>query len=88
MRVKYDEEFKIYEHRCPGCNNKHLIPNYDNKPHWDFNGDFDRPTFTPSVRHSWSEDKVCHYFIKDGHIQYCNDCTHNMSGQIVELPEL
>ena len=88
MKVKYDEEFKLYEHFCPGCNTKHLIPNYNNHPHWDFNDNFDHPTFSPSIKHSWHKDKICHYFILAGKIQYCGDCTHSMANQTIELPEL
>lgn len=29
----------------------------------------------------------CHYFITEGVIRYCSDCTHAMSGQSVPLPE-
>lgn len=28
---------------------------------------------------------VCHSFVKDGKIQYLNDCTHKLAGQIVDL---
>lgn len=31
---------------------------------------------------------ICHSFIKDGNIQYLNDCTHSLAGQTVELPEI
>ncbi len=30
---------------------------------------------------------VCHSFVKDGKIEFLNDCTHHLAGQIVELPE-
>jgi len=30
---------------------------------------------------------VCHSFIKDGMIQFLNDCTHKLAGQTVEIPE-
>lgn len=29
---------------CPGCNEAHVVG-----PSWSFNGNFDRPTFSPSV---------------------------------------
>lgn len=35
-----------------------------------------------------SEPSVCHSFVKDGQIQFLNDCTHELSGQTVELEEL
>jgi hypothetical protein len=29
---------------------------------------------------------VCHSFVRDGMIQYLDDCTHELRGQTVELP--
>lgn len=29
----------------------------------------------------------CHSFVTDGRIRFLDDCTHNMRGQTVELPE-
>lgn len=31
---------------------------------------------------------VCHSYITDGKIQFLNDCTHELSGQTVDLPEI
>lgn len=30
---------------------------------------------------------VCHSFIKDGMIQFLDDCTHKLAGTTVEIPE-
>ncbi|PPC99500.1 MAG: ammonia monooxygenase [Methylotenera sp.] len=30
---------------------------------------------------------VCHSFVTDGKIQYLGDCTHELAGQTIELPE-
>lgn len=57
---------------------------------WTFNGDFERPTFSPSVLerkhprdgHEW----INHVFIRDGMIEYLPDCTHEMAGSTVEIP--
>lgn len=42
----------------------------------------------------WVRDKagkplplVCHSFVTDGKIQYLGDCTHDLVGQTVELPD-
>lgn len=36
---------------CPGCNEAHHVTVGDGPgPRWNWNGDVDRPTFTPSVR--------------------------------------
>lgn len=89
---------------CAGCKEAHQVtvredPNRQG-PIWGFNGDFDRPTFTPSVLVTWNEpsdvpeefddtskDKkmVCHSFVRDGHIQFLGDCTHSLAGQTVPL---
>jgi hypothetical protein len=49
----------------------------------------EKPTFTPSMRISWGRrdepEHVCHYFITEGKIEYCGDCTHHMKGQTLPL---
>ncbi len=35
---------------CPGCREMHQVRvEGDGRPRWGFNGDYERPTFTPSV---------------------------------------
>ena len=36
-----------YYHWCPGCGKVHQLPDT-----WQFNGDLNKPTFSPSFRHS------------------------------------
>lgn len=31
--------------------------------------------------------RVCHSFITDGKIQYLSDCTHELAGKTIQLPE-
>lgn len=33
-------------------------------------------------------DEVCHSFVRNGRIQFLNDCTHALKGQTVDLPEV
>jgi len=80
------------EHRgwmifCPGCGHGHV---YDTR--WTFNGDMNKPTFTPSYlsRCKSGPEKtlsVCHSFVTDGRIKFLNDCTHALAGQTVDLPD-
>jgi hypothetical protein len=84
---------------CPGCDGAHGLrvstdPNPG--PRWGFNGDYDRPTFTPSVlvRYDGADagrdgapPAVCHSFVTDGQIQFLGDCTHALAGQTVPLPD-
>lgn len=55
---------------------------------WEFNGDRERPTFSPSMLSRDSRGNVCHSFVRDGRIEYLSDCTHDMANKTVDLPEL
>lgn len=33
------------------------------------------------------ECRVCHSFVREGRIQFLNDCTHALAGQTVDLPD-
>ena len=32
-------------------------------------------------------EDVCHTFVTDGRIQFLNDCTHELAGQTVDIPD-
>lgn len=72
-----------YNAYCPGC--KYYHP-FDSR--WTFNGDFDKPTFTPSmlVNAQFPESR-CHSFIANGEWQFLNDCYHKPKGQVVVMQE-
>jgi hypothetical protein len=96
---------------CPGCDGMHGIRVGDGSgPRWGYNGDPEKPTFTPSIlsqydrahppvnaenleewkRVPWVQTKVhevCHSFVTDGRIQFLNDCTHELAGQTVDIPD-
>lgn len=93
---------KRFTFYCPACKGTHVFNHT-----WQFNGDYERPTVSPSIKVTGvvpltDEDVAkimrnepfeptplcCHSFITDGRIAYCSDCTHAMSGQTVELPEI
>lgn len=73
---------------CPGCGNCHAFGHT-----WTFNGDLERPTFTPSLLVFYTQPEtnaripLCHSFVTDGKIQYLADCPHKLAGQTVELPD-
>lgn len=81
------EQVWIY---CPGCKIHHglTIKHPTFKP-WGFNGDYEKPTFTPSLlcNGDYPESR-CHSFITDGHIQFLGDCFHELKNQTVELTEI
>lgn len=85
-------------HWCPACESMHPLPDHG----WTFNRDVDRPSFSPSFKQSfvhWEgepgseesrrtrEERVCHYIITDGLIQFCPDSWHGRS-DIVAMPPI
>jgi hypothetical protein len=88
------DEVAGYYHWCPACNEPHGIavsrPNRSGA-RWSFNGNFDKPTFAPSVKCTTTDEDgvertLCHYFITDGNVVFCNDNPHAMNGKTVALP--
>lgn len=85
-----DGLFLVY---CPGCKISHWINvNKPNRPRWTWNGDREKPTFSPSilVRYPWGDppvDQRCHSFIRDGQWQFLQDCTHELAGKTVPMVE-
>lgn len=82
---------KGFAHWCPGCREVHLVWHTKgprkHKVTWDWNGDAENPTVTPSLRiETPHERKVCHYRLEAGFIKYCSDSTHRLRGQNVVLP--
>jgi len=88
---------------CPGCKHAHCylvesysrahpFPNGNPRPFWDFNGDIFKPTFRASMLIAADLGDppvpyVCHSFVTDGMIQFLDDCTHDLKGQTVEVPD-
>lgn len=100
---------------CPGCDGAHMIKYGTGPgPRWGWNGDAERPTFTPSIMvrstkltekgkaalDAWrkagypkqddafeSVPTICHSFVTAGQIQFLGDCTHELAGKTVPLPD-
>lgn len=85
-------------HWCPGCDESHILPDG-----WTFDGNVERPTFTPSFKHTFHRfdaydarglglgerrEVVCHYIVTAGRLNFCGDCFHRLSGQSVPIPAL
>lgn len=86
---------------CPACKSWHLFDDAKNGQHprgasWTFNGDVEKPTFSPSMLvrlGPWPSQpdkpvQVCHSFVEDGKIRFLKDCTHELAGQTVDLPDV
>jgi Family of unknown function (DUF6527) len=73
-------------HWCPGCRGMHSLF-YDRG--WTFDGNLEKPTFTPSFLHDESNpERRCHYILTAGVLNFCTDCHHDLKGQSVSLPDL
>lgn len=75
---------------CPACKHRHYV----DAKRWNWNGDLEKPTFHPSVRHFYpnpdtgKDVTVCHYHVREGKIHYCTDCPHEYAGKVVDLPDM
>lgn len=104
LRQSGSDGYKLLMFWCPGCDEAHGLtvarPSGQPGPLWGWDGNVDRPTFSPSVlvRTGRAVDpnfkpepgdppEVCHSFVRDGQIQFLGDCTHALAGQTVPLPE-
>jgi hypothetical protein len=86
-----------YMIRCPECN-WHEFPKQrlSNGAAWTFNGDVEKPTFSPSMNECINPTgsphhqpdiptKRCHFIVTDGIINFCGDCTHGSAGKSMPL---
>lgn len=79
--------------RCPGCGWPHTIriaPDdcFRGQPLWTWNGDDEKPTFAPSILVRGGElQGICYSFVRNGEIQFLNDCKHGLAGKTVPLPD-
>lgn len=75
---------------CPGCDMLHgvrvrrdaLRPT---EPVWWWNQDVLSPSLRPSVHIRWGGDKVCHFFVVEGDLQFLSDCTHHLAGKTAPM---
>jgi len=81
MKLGQKGQVEKISFHCPACGYRHFVDD-----RWEFNDDYDNPTFKPSVL--VTGENRCHSFVTDGKIRYLNDCSHELAGQTVELPEL
>lgn len=80
----------LYIFWCPGCKRVHPYNvNRKERPCWQFNGDTEKPTFTPSllVEPNYPKHR-CHLFLTEGKIHYCGDCFHELAGKVVDMVDV
>lgn len=72
----------------PGCEYGHSFrvrkAANDSRPRvpvWEWNGDYEKPTFTPSLLvNSFDPKTRCHLYVRDGVIEFLTDCWHGLAG--------
>ena len=82
---------------CPACGFEHQF-RVDLDGHgkwkedqgiWNFNGNYDCPTFSPSMlsneNMTYEHHPICHSFLENGNWRFLSDSTHKMAGQIVPM---
>lgn len=91
------EGHEAYTFYCPGCKHNHIYyvrwgaRHVQQGPTWSFNGDMEKPTFSPSLLNTTTmtdperPDKICHLFLTDGMLQFLSDCTHELAGKTVPV---
>lgn len=83
----------LYYFICPACKTPHEIGTdpRDQFPVWEFNKDLEKPTIRPSIAVESShrgQRTYCHSYVTDGKIKFLDDCTHELKGQTVDLPDV
>lgn len=104
--ILFDPDHGTIRIKCPAGHDHYIntkVPNQQNAQ-WNFNGDFEKPTFSPSINErtgyfvdpntkgdeEWLKENSyhCHFFVNNGMIQFLNDCSHDLRGKTMELPDI
>lgn len=77
----------VLAHWCPACDRvHHLALGHRDTRTLDWDHNTIKPTFSRDIRHVDPELGVCHYFIREGKIEFLADSAHIMAGRTVDLP--
>jgi hypothetical protein len=80
INIKFND-LAIFQFYCPGCQHIHSINDT-----WNITWKDEKPTVSPSVlTKGGSKDSTCHLFIKNGMIEYLNDCGHKYAGKTIPM---
>jgi Family of unknown function (DUF6527) len=90
-------------HWCPACQDNHVIPDtWDFNQSYEAptfgpsvritgvqkNTLPDGEWFWPKGDDGKPLARCCHYFVKDGNVEYCSDSLHGLAGLTIPLPEI
>lgn len=79
---------KLMQFFCPGCRYYHSFLVGVVGHSWDWNGNMEKPTFSPSMLVNRGTSQQCHLFVREGKIQFLNDCWHELRGKTVEMEDI
>lgn len=101
--ILYRDNMELVVHYCPGCKRIHTVrvdgpPSIPGNHKWQLTGTPDNPSLHPSVRFFYPESAYkdnpdlpwyqCHYNVKNGRLEFHSDCSHELKGQTIDMPEL
>lgn len=91
----YEMREGMFYFECPGCKYGHAFYTKNGpisngvEQLWQFNGDLDKPTISPSLDVCRDDPtRRCHSWVKNGMIEFLTDSHHELKGQTVPIPEL
>jgi hypothetical protein len=95
LAVRRSDTYEHYLFYCPGCKEVHpyCTKSPTDQPKWMFNNNPEKPTFAPSLLLKRSKTDYegcgprCHLFVRDGMIEFCGDCEHDLAGKTVPMVE-
>lgn len=74
-----------------GYSGLHALPISDTRgkrPMWNFDGNLQMPTLSPSILTKHGNVNVCHSFLRAGVFDFLGDCTHKYANQKVPMVPL
>lgn len=82
LKCRKIKEGFIYFFWCVGCEQTHSCIIRDDGKGWEFSGDFDKPSFHPSLQYG-----KCHLILTDGVVDFLCDCRHKYAGRKIPLED-
>lgn len=76
---------------CPGCDHIHGVELEHLPTTWQWNGNRELPTVTPSIlthMHGYDDPRKCHCYVTNGQWIFLMDSFHHLAGQTVDMVDL
>ena len=74
------------EFKCPGCLCVHWVPVHGDGVTWQWNGEADTITLSPSLLiNKHDPANRCHLFVQGGKLAFLSDSHHALAGKTVDM---